>query len=128
MKKLLIPTFISIISITGCVTTANFFDLKSTTMEYSGNWTGAHQNISVATLKIKQDGTGIICQDYNGVAKVVAIKKVQDKIYTQDGSFWKIKNISSDNLELAYGMGGSYFLKKDDNLTLATPACLEKLK
>jgi hypothetical protein len=89
MKKLLIPTFISIISITGCVTTANFFDLKPTTMEYSGNWTGAHQNISVATLKIKQDGTGIICQDYNGVAKVVAIKKSKTKFILRMEVFGK---------------------------------------
>ncbi|MDR3027252.1 MAG: hypothetical protein LBV35_02205 [Acinetobacter sp.] len=128
MKKLFIPALITIIGLSGCTTTANFFELKPSTMEYSGNWTGAHQNVSVATLKIKQDGTGIICQDYSGIAKIVAIKKVQDKIYTQDGSFWKIKNINSDNMELAYGMGGSYFLKKDDNFSLTTPACLEKLK
>lgn len=128
MKKLFIPALITIIGLSGCATTANFFELKPSIMEYSGIWTGAHQNVSVATLKIKQDGTGIICQDYSGIAKVVAVKKVQDKIYTQDGSFWKIKNINSDNMELAYGIGGSYFLKKDDNFSLATPACLEKLK
>ena len=128
MKNNLIPAFISILSLSGCATTANFFDLQPTGMEYSGNWTGAHQNVSVATLKIKQDGTGTICQDYNGTSKVVSIKKVLDKIYTQDGSFWKIKNISSKNMELAYSIGGSYLMKKDDDLTLATPACLEKFK
>ncbi|MCH4243761.1 J517_1871 family lipoprotein [Acinetobacter gerneri] len=127
MRKILLSLG-CLVSLSGCATTSNFYELTSSPTDKIGYWTGPHQNISVATLKLNSDGTGVICQDYNGVAKVVSVKKVENKIYTQDGSFWKIKNISENKLELAYGLGGSYFLNKDVNLTLVTPACLEKLK
>ncbi|TCM62300.1 hypothetical protein EC844_12528 [Acinetobacter calcoaceticus] len=117
-----------ILGLSGCATTANFFELTSTPMSNHGFWTGAHESISVATLKINQNGAGVICQDYSGIAKVVSIKKVGDKIYTQDGSFWTIKNQSSERMDLAYGLGGSYKLSKDDNQAMVTPACAEKLK
>lgn len=111
----------------GCATTENFFELTPTQTNNQGYWTGAHSNISVATLKLNQDGTGIICQDYQGAAKVQSIKKVGNKVYTQDGSFWTIKNESDTNLELVYGAGGSYKLMKDDNGLNITPACKHKL-
>lgn len=111
----------------GCATTANFFELTPSQAENYGYWTGAHSNISVATLKLNKDGTGIICQDYQGKSKVQSIKKVGNKVYTQDGSFWTIKAETSTNLELAYGAGGSYKLIKDDQKTNISPACKAKL-
>ncbi|WP_289337782.1 J517_1871 family lipoprotein [Acinetobacter baumannii] len=125
MKKIIVLG--SVVFFSGCATTANFFELTPTQTNNQGYWTGAHSNISVATLKLNQDGTGTICQDYQGAAKVQSIKKVANKVYTQDGSFWTIKNESDTNLELVYGAGGSYKLKKDDNGLNITPACKHKL-
>lgn len=126
MKKLLLGLVVGL-GLVGCATTANFFELSPTPTSNDGYWTGAHSNVSVATLKLNKDGTGIICQDYQGVAKVQSIKKVGNKVYTQDGSFWNIKAETNTNLELAYGAGGSYKLIKDDQKTNITPACRAKL-
>ncbi|EXD25980.1 J517_1871 family lipoprotein [Acinetobacter baumannii] len=125
MKKIILLGLIGLLG--GCATTANFFELTPSQTENYGYWTGAHSNVSVATLKLNQDGTGIICQDYQGEAKVQSIKKVGNKVYTQDGSFWTIKAETNTNLELAYGAGGSYKLIKDDQKTNITPACKSKL-
>ncbi|EXC47691.1 J517_1871 family lipoprotein [Acinetobacter baumannii] len=125
MKKIILIGLISLMS--GCATTANFFELTPTEANNYGYWTGAHSNVSVATLKLNKDGTGIICQDYQGEAKVQSIKKLGNKVYTQDGSFWTIKSETNTNLELAYGAGGSYKLIKDDKKTNISPACKAKL-
>ncbi len=126
MKKIILVALV--LGVVGCATTSNFYELSPTQTNNPGYWTGPHSNISVATLKVNQDGTGIICQDYQGEAKVQSIKKVGEKIYTQDGSFWTIKNETKNSMELAYGAGGSYKLLKDDQKTNVTPACKEKLK
>lgn len=125
MKSILL--FVSLFILVSCTTTTNFFELKPTQVSNYGYWTGQHSNISVATLKLNQNGSGVICQDYHGKAKVQAIKKVDNKIYTQDGSFWTIKSEGPTNLELAYGAGGSYRLMKDDNSLNITPACKQKI-
>ncbi|EMI8961174.1 hypothetical protein M4D47_19185 [Acinetobacter baumannii] len=125
MKKIILLGLAVLMS--GCATTANFFELLPTQTSNDGYWTGAHSNISVATLKLNKDGTGIICQDYQGEAKVQSIKKVGNKVYTQDGSFWTVKVETNTNLELAYGAGGSYKLIKDDQKTNISPACKAKL-
>ncbi|MBJ9449517.1 J517_1871 family lipoprotein [Acinetobacter pittii] len=125
MKKLILIS--SLFLLGGCATTANFFELTPSQTGNYGYWTGAHSNVSVATLKLNKDGTGIICQDYQGEAKVQSIKKVGNKVYTQDGSFWTIKAETNTNLELAYGAGGSYKLIKDDQKANITPACKSKL-
>lgn len=115
------------VSLSGCATTADFYSLQSTRSEYAGQWTGAHKGISVATIKLDENGAGVICQDFNGVAKLNSVKKVDDKIYTQDGSFWRIKEFNPEKLTLAYGAGGSYFLTKDDSGQNVTPECKIKL-
>ncbi|WP_396232175.1 J517_1871 family lipoprotein [Acinetobacter baumannii] len=125
MKKIILLGLIGMLS--GCATTANFFELTPTQTRNDGYWTGAHSNVSVATLKLNQDGSGVICQDYQGEARVQSIKKVGNKVYTQDGSFWAIKSETNTNLELAYGVGGSYKLIKDDQKTNMSPACKAKL-
>lgn len=125
MKNIILLGVIGLLS--GCATTANFFELTPTETNNYGYWTGAHLNVSVATLKLNKDGTGIICQDYQGEAKVQSIKKLGNKVYTQDGSFWTIKSETNTNLELAYGAGGSYKLIKDDQKTNISPACKAKL-
>lgn len=125
MKKIILLTLLA--SLFGCATTANFFELTPTHTSNSGYWTGPHSNVSVATLKLNQDGTGVICQDYQGEAKVQSIKKVGEKIYTQDGSFWTIRNEAEKSMDLAYTIGGSYKLLKDDQKTNVTPACRSKL-
>ncbi|HHP6708566.1 TPA: J517_1871 family lipoprotein [Acinetobacter baumannii] len=125
MKKIILLG--SVVFFSGCATTANFFELTPTVTTNHGYWTGAHSNVSVATLKLNQDGSGVICQDYQGEARVQSIKKVGNKVYTQDGSFWAIKSETNTNLELAYGVGGSYKLIKDDQKTNMSPACKAKL-
>lgn len=88
MKKIIVLG--SVVFFSGCATTANFFELTPTEANNYGYWTGAHSNVSVATLKLNKDGTGIICQDYQGEAKVQSIKKLGNKVYTQDGSFGQL--------------------------------------
>ncbi len=74
------------------------------------------------------DGTGVICQDGMGTARVMSVKKSKDKLYSQDGSFWKVQDETLSSMKLNYAIGGGYDMKKDDDLSLATPACKEKLK
>ena len=125
MKKTVLMCLV--VGLFGCATTNNFFDIKATPVINSGYWTGSHDRL-VATLKLNADGTGIICQDGLGTARVMSVKKSNDRLYSQDGTYWNIRNESSTNLNLNYVIGGGYSMQKDDNLTLATPACLEKLK
>ena len=127
MKRILMLGILGF-GLVGCTTTENFFELTATPFDDSGYWTGPYNNISIATLSINQNGIGVICQDYNGVAKVVSVKKVNDKLYSQDGSFWNINNLSRNSMELAYGLGGSYRLSKDNDMDNITSACREKLK
>ncbi len=75
----------------GCATTANFFELTPTGTNNHGYWTGAHNNVSVATLKLNQDGTGVICQDYQGEARVQSIKKVGNKVIHKMAHFGLLK-------------------------------------
>lgn len=39
-----------------------------------------------------------------------------------------IKMYYVNSMKLNYAIGGGYEMKKDDDLSLATPACKEKLK
>ncbi|MBF7694173.1 J517_1871 family lipoprotein [Acinetobacter pollinis] len=126
MKKIILGCFIAI-ALTGCATTEDFFAIKPVPTSNIGLWTGAHNQISVATLKLNNDGTGIICQDYMGTAKSVSVKFYNNKIYTQDGSYWRFSELSPDTLKLDYAIGGSYVLKKDTDGKMVTPACKDKI-
>ncbi|ELW9345353.1 J517_1871 family lipoprotein [Acinetobacter baumannii] len=125
MKKIILISALS--SLAGCATTENFYSLQPSPLATYGQWSGAHKDISVATVQLNKDGTGVICQDFKGVAKLSAIKKIDGKIYTQDGSYWRIKEFNSEKLTLAYGAGGSYFLTKDDSGNNISPECKIKL-
>ena len=129
MKNVLITTVLGFgVVLSGCSTTANFFELTPQPSSLTGVWTGPHQNISIATIIINNDGNGLVCQDYNGSARVTSVKRVGRKIYSQDGGFWNIKNESQDKFDLAYGLGGSYQLVRDSDYKNLTPACKDKLK
>lgn len=125
MKKII---FLSLIlGLAGCMSTANFFEVQATSVQNSGYWTGQYDRL-VGTLKLNADGTGVICQDGMGTARVMSVKKSKDKLYSQDGSFWKVQDETLSSMKLNYAIGGGYEMKKDDDLSLATPACKEKLK
>lgn len=126
MKKFLVVTF-GILLLQGCITAHNFFDIQPTPTVNSGSWTGQYDRL-VATLSLKSDGTGVICQDALGTARIMSVKKSNDRLYSQDGTYWKIQDQTPQTMKLNYAIGGGYLMKKDDNLVLATPACLEKLK
>ena len=125
MNKLLFTGIF--LGLVGCASTANFFELQPTPLESSGYWTGQYDRL-VGTLKLDANGTGVICQDAFGTARVMSVKVVGDKLYSQDGSYWKIANKTQNSMNLNYAIGGGFLMKKDDNLKEITPACAEKLK
>lgn len=126
MKRIILGCLLGV-ALVGCATTEDFFAIKPTPTSNVGLWTGAHNQISVATLKLNNDGTGIICQDYMGTAKSVSVKFHNNKIYTQDGSYWSFTEVSPDVLKLDYAIGGSYILKQDTDGKMVTPACKDKI-
>ncbi len=125
MKKIILLSLV--LGLVGCASTVNFFDVQTTPVQNSGYWTGQYDRL-VATLKLNSNGTGVICQDAMGTARIMSVKKSNDKLYSQDGTFWKVQNETSNSMKLNYAIGGGYEMKKDDNLSLVTLACLEKLK
>lgn len=126
MKNILLLSVLGLI-MSGCMATHNFIDVAATPVTSSGYYTGQY-NRTITTIKINQDGTGLICEDVIGTARVMSIKKSNDRLYTQDGSYWKIKSETESTLSLDYALGGGYVVQKDNDLKLASPACLEKLK
>lgn len=115
-------------TVSSYATANDFYKLKSTAFQSNGYWTGPHENISIATLVLNIDGTGTICQDYKGVAQLSSVKKVDDKIYNEDGRFWKFDGDGVESIALEYRDGGKYILTPDTDLKSATPACAEELK
>lgn len=126
MKNILVAGIIGL-GLVGCATTHNFFDVQATPVTNSGVWTGQYDRM-IATLKLNHDGTGIICQDVFGNAKVMSAKRSGDRLYTQDGTYFKIQDETQTNMKLNFAIGGGYSMQKDDSLSLITPACREKLK
>lgn len=126
MKKILVAGIMGL-GLVGCATTHNFFDVQATPVNNHGSWTGQHDRM-VATLKLNQDGSGVICQDVFGNAKVMSAKRSGDRLYTQDGTYFKIQDETSTSMKLNFAIGGGFSMQKDDSLSLITPACREKLK
>ncbi|MFH4221879.1 J517_1871 family lipoprotein, partial [Acinetobacter baumannii] len=92
MKKILLAGFLGL-GLAGCATTANFFDIHPTPVSNSGYWTGQFDRL-VGTLILESDGTGVICQDHLGTARVMSVKLLNDRLYSQDGTYWKISNFT----------------------------------
>lgn len=115
-----------VVGLIGCATTHDYFSLKPTSTQ-SGVWTGQYNQL-VATMKINSDGTGVICQDVTGRAKLMSVKRVGDQLYSQDGTYWKIKDETPSSMRLSYAIGGGYSMQKDDDMKLITPACAKELK
>lgn len=113
--------------LSGCATTHDFFSINPTSTNLAGTWTGQYEQL-VATLILKENGTGLICQDHLGTARVVSVKVYNDRLYTQDGSYWKMVPVTQNNLKLNFAIGGGFNMLSDNDLTLISPACREKLK
>ncbi len=71
MKKIILLGLI--LGLAGCMSTANFFEVQATSVQNSGYWTGQYDRL-VGTLKLNSDGTGVICQDGMGTARVMSVK------------------------------------------------------
>lgn len=124
MKKIiLLGTFILL---SGCATTHNFFEITPTQNKYNGLWTGQYDQL-VATLKLNEDGSGEICQDHFGTARVMSVKLANDRLYSQDGTYWKFIPQTPESIKLNYAIGGGYLMHKDDSRSKITPACKEKI-
>lgn len=126
MKKILFAAVFGL-GMAGCATTHNFFEVQPTPVSNHGAWTGQYDRL-VATLKLNQDGSGVICQDTFGSAKVMSAKRSGDRLYTQDGTYFKIQDETPASMKLNFAIGGGFAMQKDDDLSLVTPACKEKLK
>lgn len=125
--KLNVLVFGLLISLSGCATTQDFFSITPTPTNLAGTWTGQYEQL-VATLILKNDGTGQICQDHIGTARLISVKTLNDRLYSQDGSYWKIVPLNQNNFKLNYAIGGGFNMLSDNNQTLVSPACREKLK
>ncbi|HAV3707901.1 J517_1871 family lipoprotein [Acinetobacter baumannii] len=124
MKKIILLSLV--FGLVGCVTAHNFFNIHPTPVSNYGYWTGQFDRL-VGTLQLERDGTGIICQDSLGTARVMSVKISNNRLYSQDGTYWKVVNSTPTSLELNYAIGGGYKMIKDDELKYASPACKDKL-
>ncbi len=120
--------------LTGCAATNDLMSGQFSTVvpmptNLSGNWSGSGGPWLV-TIKFNRDGTGLMCQSYNGKDILDKIKVVNDIIYNQNNLKLKIVSNSSEKLELKanYYMGASFNFTPDPFLKNASPYCEIALK
>ncbi|WP_336034069.1 J517_1871 family lipoprotein [Acinetobacter bereziniae] len=115
-----------VLGLGGCATTHDYFSIVPTQNKIDGLWTGQYDTL-VASLKLKADGTGIICQDHLGTARLMSVKLSNDRLYSQDGTYWKLVQVSPQIIKLNYAFGGGYTMQQDNSGTMVSPACKEKI-
>lgn len=133
MKKLLLGLAVGL-GLAGCAATNDLMSGQFSTVvpmptNLSGNWSGSGGPWLV-TIKFNRDGTGLMCQSYNGKDILDKIKVVNDIIYNQNNLKLKIVSNSSEKLELKanYYMGASFNFTPDPFLKNASPYCENALK
>lgn len=127
MKKI---TFIVLCSLglLGCISShVDYFSVKPTATSYSGIWVGKYENL-LMTLKLNPDGTGVICDDYMGKAKLQSTKFSNGRLYGQTGHSIQILDVKDNKMTVKYPFAGQNYFLKDDIGEHITPACKELLK
>lgn len=138
MKKILLVSLLGFgVVLSGCVASPasqmldnKFLDVQLTPPSTSGVWTTAAGG-GLATIKLNSDGRGVMCQDNGRNLIVHQLRNSNDIIYNQSGTSLKVISIDPKLLVTKTTLSAfnvTLQFKGDNDLSLASPACLEKLK
>lgn len=119
----------------GCVSPATqmidnkFLDVQVTQPEVTGIWTTAAAG-GLSTIKLNQDGTGIMCEDNGNSVNVYQLRNSGNLIYAQNGMALKKITINNQLLNVkttfsAFNADMKY--RADNELKLATPRCAKEI-
>lgn len=130
MKKLLLGGVLGFgLFLSGCamnndLLSGSFSTIEPKATDLSGYWSGSGGPWLV-TVKFNSDGTGLMCQSYNGKDILDKIKVVDDVIYNQNNLKLKITSKTSEGLTLKanYYMGATFNFTPDPLLKNASPYC-----
>ncbi len=135
MKKILTLIAASL-ALVACVSPAteminnNFLDVKATQPQITGIWTAA-VGPGLSTIKLNQDGSGLMCESTGAQTNIFKIKHSSGKLFIQSGATLTITDISPDRLSAktnysAFNTKMDY--RADNNLELAAIPCAKQLK
>ena len=135
MKKLLpIGALCFGFTLSGCamnndLLSGQFSSITPKPTDLSGYWSGSGGPWLV-TIKFNDDGTGLMCQSYNGKDILDKIKVVDNVVYNQNNLKLKIISKSGEKLALKadYYMGATFAFTPDPLLKIASPDCERSLK
>ncbi|ENX36231.1 hypothetical protein F889_00390 [Acinetobacter colistiniresistens] len=133
VKNILLPAIL-VLGLVGCtsITTmspAQFNQLSTTQIPFSGSWTGEAGAASVA-LSLNRQGSGMLCMDDRKEVMSYQVKLVDNTLYSDKGVKFKVKelNNSKANIHMSLlGLGVNLDLNKDDSLKNATAGCKQAL-
>ncbi len=135
MKKIIIAGLVGLgLVLSGCamnndLLSGQFSSITPKPTNLSGYWSGSGGPWLV-TVKFNSDGTGLMCQSYNGKDILDKIKVVDDVIYNQNNL--KLKVVSKTNekliLKADYYMGATFNFTPDPLLKNASLYCESALK
>ena len=134
MKKILLIGIAGLLMV-GCVSPATqmidnkFLDAQVTQPEVAGIWTTAAAG-GLSTIKLNQDGTGVMCEDNGHSVNVYQLRNSGSLIYAQNGMALKKITINNQILNVkttfsAFNADMKY--RADNELRLATPRCAKEI-
>lgn len=135
MKKILLISIAGLLT-GGCVSPATqmidnkFLDVPMTPPEVTGIWTTAAAG-GLSTIKLNQDGTGVMCEDNGNSVNVYQLRNSGNLIYAQNGMSLKKITITNQLLNVkttfsAFNADMKY--RADNELKLTTPRCVQEIK
>lgn len=133
MKKLFL--ILPFLSLGGCVTPVDqmlnnkFSDVSPTKPQVSGIWTTS-VGPSLSTIKLSEDGNGLLCEDSSGYVSLNKVKYSDGKLFAQNGMILKVLKLTEDVLEAkttvtAFNVTMTY--KRDSDLKAASAKCAKEL-
>ncbi|MCU4428527.1 J517_1871 family lipoprotein [Acinetobacter pittii] len=133
MKKIILLGLA--ISLSGCVTPVTqminnkFSDIEPTKPQATGIWTTS-VGPGLSTIKLNEDGNGILCEDTSGYINLNKIKYSNGQIYSQNGMILKVSSIDQDKLEAKTTLSAfniNMIYKKDNDLKAASLKCAKEM-
>ncbi|MFW1729294.1 J517_1871 family lipoprotein [Acinetobacter baumannii] len=133
MKKLLLV--LPFLALGGCVTPVTqmlnnqFSEIQPTKPQVTGIWTTS-VGPGLSTIKLNEDGNGVLCEDSSGYMTLNKIKYSNGNIYTQNGMVLKVLKLNQDLLEAkttlsAFNVNMAY--KSDNDLKAASIKCAKEI-
>lgn len=111
------------------MTPAQFNQLSSTQIPFSGNWSG-EAGTSMAVLNLNRQGSGTLCLDDRKDVMSYRVKLLDNVLYSDQGIKFNVKALNNSNAKIhmsLLGMGVTLDLNKDDQLHNVTPRCKQLL-